>query len=271
MKDSKTNYPLMIFIVIIIVLFIPIISDYVKKQSIEVLSSNEIKQRLEAGESLLVYVGDLQKDVQRDLRKLRDAVKNDYSYQYGVYNVKDSKDIKSLLGDNVKVAIIVEGDVQEIYSEYDEEDINEDVNEFLIANINDDNRNYEVAKNFNEYKKIVKGKEIVMSVFGRNTCSHCNRFKVVYNAVAEKYDLDDNIYYFDSDSYNAKEYKKIVNLNLNIPAKCSSDGNSFKLSDGFGTPLTIFTKNGKVIDCQSGYVTRKELIEILKNVDMISE
>ena len=55
----------------------------------------------------------------RQGRKLRDAVKNDYSYQYGVYNVKDSKDIKSYLGDNVKVAIIVEGDIQEIYLEYD--------------------------------------------------------------------------------------------------------------------------------------------------------
>jgi len=271
MKDNKPNYTLIIFIAIIVILFIPIISDYVKKQSIEVLSSAELKQKIESGESILVYVGDLEKEVQRDLRKLRDAVKNDYSYQYGVYNVKDSKDIKSYLGDNVKVAIIVEGDIQEIYSEYEKEDINENVNEFLLANINEDNRNYEVANNFNEYKKTIKGQDIIMSVFGRNTCSYCNKFKVVYNAVADKYDLEDNIYYFDSDSYNAKEYKKIVNLDLTIPAKCSSDGNSFKLSDGFGTPLTIFTKNGRVVDCQSGYVNRKELIEILKNVDMISE
>jgi len=270
MKDNKPNYGLIIFIGIIIILFIPIISDYIKKQSIEVLSSNELKQKVEAGESLLVYVGDLEKEEQRELRKLRDATKNDYSYQYGVYNVKSSNDIEMLLGNDAKVALIVEGDIQEIYDEYEEDDIKEDVTEFLLANINDENRNYEVAESFNEYKKIIKSKDVVMSVFGRNTCSHCNRFKVVYNAVAEKYDLDD-IYYFDSDSYNAKEYKKIINLDLIVPAKCGADGNSFKLSDGFGTPLTIFTKNGKIIDCQSGYVNRQKLVEILKNVNMISE
>ena len=270
MKENKINYGLIIFIAIIVVLFIPIISDYVKKQSIEVLSSNEIQQKIDSGESMLIYVGNIEKDVQRHLRQLRDAVKNDYSYQYSVYNVKESNDINSILGDNVAVALIIEGDIQEIYSKYDKEDIIEDVNEYLLANINDDNKNYEVAKNFTEYKKTIKGKEVVMSVFGRNTCSHCNRFKVVYNAVAEKYDLD-NIYYFDSDIYNQKEYKKIINLDLTVPSKCSSDGNSFKLSDGFGTPLTLFTKNGKVIDCISGYVNRKDLIEILKNVNMISE
>lgn len=271
MKESKPNYTLMIFIAVIIILFIPIISDYVKKQNIEVLSSNEINEKIKTGESLLIYIGDLEKEVQRDLRKLRDAVKNDYSYKYSVYNVKDSKDIVDLLGENVKLALIVEGDIQQLYSEYNKEKIESDVKEFLIANINEDNKNYLVAENFNEYKKTIKGKDIIMSVFGRNTCSYCNMFKVVYNAVADKYDLQNNIYYFDSDSFNAKEYKKIINLGLTIPAKCGTDGNEFKLSDGFGTPLTIFTKDGKVIDCQSGYVNRKELIEILKNVDMISE
>ena len=47
-----------------------------------------------------------------------------------------------------------------------------------------------------------------MAVFGRNTCFYCNKFKPVYNAVAEKYDLD--IYYFDSDNYDSKEYSKII-------------------------------------------------------------
>lgn len=270
MQEKKTNYGLIIFVAIIIILFIPIISDYVKKQSIEVLSSKEIKQKIEKGESLLVYIGDLDKSVRRDLVKMRDTVKNDYSYQYGVYNVKTSDDIKELLGDNVNVAILVEGDIQKTYSNYKKDDIKEDVEEFLVAAIDDDNRDYKVAKNFVEYKKIIKSDKVIMSVFGRNTCSYCNKFKVVYNAVAEKYELD-NIYYFDSDSYDAKEYKKVINLDLTVPAKCSSDNVSFKLSEGFGTPLTIFTKNGKIIDCQSGYVNREKLVEILKNVNMISE
>ena len=72
-------------------------------------------------------------------------------------------------------------------------------------------------------------------------------------------------------SYDSSEYKKVVNLDLTVPSKCSSTGAEFKLSDGFGTPLTIFTENGKIIDCISGYVNRSALIEKLKSVKMISE
>ena len=271
MEEKKINYGLIIFIAIIIILFIPIISDYVKKQAIEVLSSKEIKEKLELNESFVVYVGDLDKNTQKELKNMRDITKNDYSYEYGVYNVKKSKDINKLFGDNVEAVIIIEGDIQEIYSKYDEEEIFEDVDTYLVANINDENKSYEVADNFKEYKEEIKDNEVIMSVFGRNSCYHCNNFKVVYNAVAEKYDLGDNLYYFDSDSYNSKEYKKIINMNLTIPAKCNSQGTEFKLSDGFGTPLTIFTKKGKVIDCISGYVNRENLIQKLKEVKMISE
>ena len=84
----------------------------------------------------------------------------------------------------------------------------------------------------------------------------------------EKYDL--NVYYFDSDSYNLEQYKKIINMNLTVPSKFNN-GVQFKLSEGFGTPLTIITKNNKVIDCISGYVNRARLIETLKSNDMLRE
>ena len=60
-------------------------------------------------------------------------------------------------------------------------------------------------------------------------------------------------------------------MDLIVPAKCSSEGKEFKLSDGFGTPLTLFTKDGKVVDCISGYVNRSSLIDKLKTNNMISE
>ena len=98
---------------------------------------------------------------------------------------------------------------------------------------------------------------------------YCNKFKPVYNAVSEKYDVD--IYFFDSLSYDKTEYDKITNMDLIVPAKCNSNGTEFKLSDGFGTPLTLFTKKGKVVDCISGYVNRESLIDKLKTNKMISE
>ena len=60
-------------------------------------------------------------------------------------------------------------------------------------------------------------------------------------------------------------------MDLTVPAKCNTEGVEFKMSEGFGTPLTIFTKKGKVVDCISGYVNRNSLIEKLKNNNLISE
>lgn len=270
MKEKKINYGLIIFVVVLVILFIPIISDYIKKQAIEVLSSSEIEEKVNANETFMVYVGDMDKTTQKELRSMRDLTKNDYSYDYGVYNVKRSDNIEKLFGERTEVAIIIEGDIQEVYTKYDEEELKEDVEEYLVVNLNEDNISFEIADNFKEYKKIIKSEDVVMSVFGRDTCYYCNKFKPVYNAVVEKYELE-KVYYFDSDSYDANEYKKIINLDLTIPAKCNSNGTEFKLSDGFGTPLTIFTKKGKVIDCISGYTDRSGLISTLKSVKMISE
>lgn len=269
MEEKKLNYGLIIFIVVLVILFIPIISDYIKKQNIEILSSSEISEKIDADKSFVLYVGDLDKTVKKELKRFRDATKTDYSYEYDVYNTKSNEDIKKLLGDKVEVAMVIEGDIQKTYAKYDEETISKDVDKYLLAKITEENASYKVAKDFKSYKKIVKSDEVTMSVFGRESCSYCNLFMPVYNAVAEKYEVD--IYYFDSDNYDTAEYKKIVNLNLTVPSKCSSSGAEFKLSDGFGTPLTIFTKSGKVVDCISGYVNRSALVEKLKSVEMISE
>lgn len=269
MKEKKINYGLIIFVCVVILLFIPIIVDYVKKQNIEVLSSSEISSKISAGETMLVYVGDFEKTTKKELRKMRDLTKNDYSYDYGVYNVKNSKDIKKLVGEDTLVAIIIEGDIQKTYSKYDSKQLNKDVNKYFLAKLDESNSSFKVAENFNAYKKLVKSDDIIVSVFGTTNCGHCNRFKPVYDAVAEKYDLD--IYYFDSLKYDKEQYKKIVNMDLSVPAKCGSTGKDFKLSDGFGTPLTIITKKNKVIDCISGYRNRSALIEILKSNNLISE
>lgn len=269
MKERKINYGLIIFVGIVIILFIPIIIDYVRKQNIEVLTSNVVKEKIETSESFLVYIGEIEKSTKKDLRNMRDLTRNDYSYEYGVYNVEKSEDIYKTFGEDVVAALIIEGDIQKTYTKYDKKSLESDVKKYLVANITEDNASYKVAENFNAYKKLVKSDEATVAVFGRESCFYCNKFKPVYNSVAEKFDID--IYYFDSDSYDSSQYNKIINMDLTVPAKCSSTAKEFKLSDGFGTPLTIITKKNKVVDCISGYVNRSSLIETLKNNKLISE
>ena len=127
--------------------------------------------------------------------------------------------------------------------------------------------NYKTVSTYEEYKKIVDSDEITMAVFGRNSCTWCNKYKPVYDEVAGEYNV--NIYYFDSDSFNKDEYKKIRNMGLKILASCNSEGVEKDLSDDFGTPLTLFTQKGETIDCIGGYVDKDALVDKLKSVGMI--
>ena len=126
---------------------------------------------------------------------------------------------------------------------------------------------YKTVSTYEEYKKIVDSDKIVMSVFGRNSCSWCNKFKPIYNEVAEEEKVD--IYYFDSDSFDEEEYNKIRNMGLKILAECNNEHVEKDLSENFGTPLTLFTQNGKTIGCIGGYVDKDTLLAKLKDIGMI--
>lgn len=266
MKNRKINYGLIIFIGVIIIIFIPIIRDYIKNQNIQVVSKSEIQKKISNKESFVLYVGDLEKKDKKDLAKLKD-LGNENTIAYSIYNI-DKESAKGI-ADNAEVAMYIDGDLQKSLREFNYKKINELINIYYVGKIDDENKSYKVAENFAAYKELVNSDTVTMAVFGRNSCSWCNKFKPVYNAVAEKYDID--IYYFDSDNYDNSEYEKIINMDLTIPSKCNDSGKEFKLSDGFGTPLSIFTKDGEVVDCISGYTDRASLIDKLKTNNIISE
>ena len=141
------------------------------------------------------------------------------------------------------------------------------LNKYINNVIPDDEVAYKTVSTYKEFMNIYKSKKVTMHVFGRNTCYYCNIFKPVYNEVAAENKLD--IYYYDSDSFNSDEYSKILNSGINIPAECTSSKEEAPLSSGFGTPLTLYLKNGKVVGCISGYVNKEKLETKLKSVGMM--
>ncbi len=271
MENIKKHLGLIIFLVILIILFIPIILDYISKQKIETITTSTLEEKISQKETFILYAGD-NKDSKKKLKNIKKSMankSNDYSYSFDIYNIENNDETQNIIGTTNKYVLFIEGDIQKTYKKDDFDSIKKDIEIFVIANITDDNKSYKVASSYKTYKNLIESDNVVMSVFGRDSCYFCNMFKPVYNAVANKYNID--IYYFNSDGYDKDEYEKIVNLDLTVPAKCNSKGVEFKLSEGFGTPLTLYTKNGKIIDCISGYVDRQTLVEKLKNVKMISE
>lgn len=272
-KNSRTW---IIVLVVVLVLMLPILIDYFGSAKIKKTTYDEYLDIVENGENALLFVGDLSNDTHKDVVDLlksveKNATETDYASEYSIYSIDSteltSDEINNIGTDNGYV-FMISGDTQKVVEpSATEESLVNMVDAYYNASFNEENISYKVVETAAEYEKLVDSKDVTVAVFGRESCYYCNIFKPVYNAVAEKYSVD--IYYFDSDSYDASEYSKIMDLGLKIPASCNSTGEESLMSDGFGTPLTIITKKGKTIDCISGFVDRSSLVAKLSDNGLI--
>lgn len=259
---------------VVLILLIPIVVNYIKTRNIENINFSEYKEELQNQNFSLIYVGDLSTEdydsKEQDLLDLRS--KHDTSIK--ALNKEDISEeawatISSLnkeISNNAYV-FVKEGSVVYAASDLTKERLDVLIDKYYNDIIPEDEIAYKTFTTYKEYMKIVDSKTVSMTVFGRNSCSWCNKFKPVYNEAVAEYNI--NVYYLDSDNFNSSEYSKILNSGLKIPAKCTDTNTEMPLSSGFGTPLTLFTKNGKVIDCISGYTNKDGLDQVLKSVGLI--
>ena len=266
-----------IAIVIILILMIPIIINYISNKRVEVISYDEYSTLVSSSDFAVVYYGDVSKDSYSKVKDNLTAMKGEFDSTIKAVDITklSAAERKELIassdafGKNSEYVFIKDKAVVKVTNdELTRSELEEEINYYLNNIIPDSKVAYKTVSTYSDYLKIINGKTTTMSVFGRNTCQWCNKFKPIYNEVASENKVD--IYFFDSDSYNKDEYSKIMNSDvLYIPAACNENKKDEPLSNGFGTPLTLFTKKGKVVGCLSGYVNKNSLVEKLKNVGMI--
>lgn len=260
-------------VIVIAILLLPIIVDYFKESKGSTMNYQNYIKTLESGEFALIYYGDTEEENFSDISKILDAKKAKHKIEVGAINVNElsAENKESIIKKDYPDRgwlILKNGSVYNVLDvKTTQEELEEQINLYYYNIIPKDKIAYLTAKNAASYKKAIKSKEVIMSVFGRSTCSWCTEFKPVYNEMAATHDL--KIYNFDSDVYDEKEYKKIMDMGLIVPKKCTQSGEDEKLSADFPTPLTIFTKGGKVIDCIGGFVPKDTLEKTLKEVGMI--
>ena len=272
----------LIVVAIVILMFIPIIIEIAESNALKKISVSDFDKFVSDTSNhkfSLLYIGEDNKDVKKAVNSIVKEYKdNSANIAVSAYfmDVKDLSDADALAiigttGVSTAYVFAVNGEVIKVEkAALQSAKLSSYVKEFTSGGIDEELRFYKTLSKASEYEKLVKDKKtITMAVFGRDTCGWCNLYKPVYNTVAGEYNLD--IYYFDSDSFDKEEYAKIMNMGLTLPASCNN-GTEKKIADGFGTPLTIFTKNGKVIDCVStGYLNKSALITKLKTVGLIKE
>lgn len=105
-------------------------------------------------------------------------------------------------------------------------------------------------------EKIYRADNTNIIYIGRETCGYCQMFTPVIDDLKEKFNLD--YFYLDTDKLTNKDLKKILT--------------TFDIDlETFGTPYLVITKNGKIIDTQSGYTDELSLFFIMQEAGIIDK
>ena len=263
-------------VLLVVILLSPIIVNYVNNKKIAVVSYDDYLSNVAKEKVSLTYFGDPSSDEYAKIKEELIDLKSKYSVKVTTVNTTKLTETEkqTLTSSNEKFSsrsvyvISQNGEIVKIVDKVTENvNLDTQLNKYINNVIPDDEVAYKTVSTYKEFMNIYKSKKVTMHVFGRNTCYYCNIFKPVYNEVAAENNLD--IYYYDSDSFNSDEYSKILNSGINIPAECTPSKEETPLSSGFGTPLTLYLKHGKVVGCISGYVNKEKLETKLKSVGMM--
>lgn len=109
---------------------------------------------------------------------------------------------------------------------------------------------YEI-NSFSEFNRYVNSQKGMFIVFGKENCSFCSQYRPVLSQISNTYNVE--IAYLNMTNLSEDDYFNVMNTDLTIPAKCVKEGRDIKLKEGFGTPLSLFVREGAVYDCIRGY------------------
>lgn len=99
--------------------------------------------------------------------------------------------------------------------------------------------------------------KFTIAVIAQTTCSYCEMYKPVVESVENKYE-DLNVYWFHTDELSNADYSTL--------------SGTYDISDTFkGTPYTMLTYHGVLVDYISGYVDEETLIQFLVDNGVINE
>lgn len=129
--------------------------------------------------------------------------------------------------------------------------------------------NYGIKKptTFKSFDELAMRDVNTMFVFGRTGCVYCEKYYPVLEEISKEKKIE--IVYVNLANFNEEDYLAVLNSDITILGKCVNEGVNKKLSDGFGTPLTLFINKYSTYDCIRGYKDKSDLESLLKKIGYI--
>ena len=267
----KKNIYLILTCVVIASLLLVLILTRRNEFTIVELGYKNILSDIETNGASILYTKELNKDVSDRFKAYYDEYKLiSYYSEMNLTQINDLLKEYELSTENDNVFILfMNGIPVEVIDATDETRTKEMIDKHLYNIIPENERVYKVLSTANQYIKKVNSKDYTIAVFGVNNCTYCDLYLPVINNIAKDYNLD--IYYFNRDEYDEDEYEKIMELDFEIPSKCTTTGYPTSMKKSFPKPMTIITKSGEFVDCIRGYVTEDTVLDMLKEYKIVKE
>lgn len=257
---------MIIFIAIFLLIFILWFTEY-KKYEIKEVNASNINDVIKKHDYVLIRYGKPSKSFKTMAKQFKKDYRVNTYYTY-LTKSKIEESLSIILDDKTQL-LFVDGNYKASINEGPYSNYVDFFEENIYNKILEKDRYYKVAANAKEYLDLVKSKNYTVAVIGYAGCSYCNLYLPVINKVAKENNL--SIYYFDSDNYDETEFQKVINLDFEIPAKCNTKGEVKTMTQGFAKPMTLITKNGKLVDCIKGYVKEEVLIDTLSKYKLVKK
>lgn len=277
-KPENRKFMTLLFILVGIVLFVlvGVTAQQNKEKALKSITVDEYVEKLKGSEKSLIYVGRptcsyCQKFKPELLNVLNE--KDLTAYYFDIDTIQSQEDYDKYVNSSEKIQensgttplflVVQNGEVIDLLNGYHtQEDIEKFLDKSYYNKEKEEDKSQEessdkgvVETSVSDYLDVLQSEDKNIVFIGRPTCSYCVKLKPHLEEIADENNL--KIYYVNIDEMSEEDTDKFF-----------SSTDAFD-KENLSTPMVLITKDGKVIDSNTGYMEKSKYEDFFKKNELI--